>query len=95
MSDANDFLSLFLTEPPHWIHDVHDVQRPEREEPEATLSPHAMWALIRWALENGCGQRLEHIPDLLHVLTTPERHECWATRADAATLPRRAAKSTC
>ena len=95
MSNANDFLSLFLTEQPQWIHEVRYVRRPESDEPEATLSPNAMWALIRWSLKNGFVRRLARIPELLHALTTPERNDCWATHADDATLARRAAKSTC
>jgi hypothetical protein len=95
MSDTNDFLSLFLTEQPQWIHEVRYVQRPESDEPEATLSTNAMWALIRWSLKNGFVRRLEHIPDLLHVLTKAERNDCWTTHADDATLARRAAKCTC
>ena len=94
MSDANDFLALFLAEQSQWIHAVRYVQRPQSDEPAATLSPNAMWALLRWSLKNGCVQRLEHLPDLLHVLTMPGRNECWATHADAATPAKRAAKST-
>jgi hypothetical protein len=95
MSNANDFLSLFLTEQPQWIHEVRYVRRPESDEPDATLSPNAMWALIRWSLKNGCVRRLEGIPDLLYVLTKPERNDGWATHADDTTLARHAAKSTC
>jgi hypothetical protein len=94
MSNANDFLSLFLTEQPQWIHEVRYVRRPESDEPEATLSPNAMWALIRWSLKNGGVQRLKHIPDLLHVLTKPERNDSWTTQADDATSARLTTKST-